>query len=73
MADIDPYEICKFAGLTLEAFERAYSHHNPDYMAGIRKAQANQPELKIAAAAERLRSFIPPDAIGVLLRRQLVI
>jgi hypothetical protein len=44
MQGIDPYEICKFAGLTLETFERVYSHHHPDYMAGIRKAQAKQPK-----------------------------
>jgi hypothetical protein len=35
--------------LTLETFERVYSHHHPDYMEGIRKAQAKQPKLKVAA------------------------
>lgn len=47
---VDPYEICKFAGLSMEVFERVYSHHHPDFMSGIRKAKgrskpkAKQPE-----------------------------
>ena len=39
---VDPYEICKYAGLSLETFERVYSHHHPDYMSGIRRAKAKK-------------------------------
>ncbi len=46
---VDPFEICQFAGLSMEIFERVYAHHHPDYMSGIRKAQAKQPKLKVAA------------------------
>ena len=50
---VDPYEICKFAGLTMETFERVYSHHHPDFMAGVRKAQAKPAKVtKLVEAAE---------------------
>lgn len=49
IAGVDPYEICKFAGLKMETFENVYSHHHPDYMSGVRKAQAKKPKLKVAA------------------------
>jgi integrase len=39
LAGVDPYEICKFAGLSMEVFERVYSHHHPAYMRGVMKAQ----------------------------------
>ena len=42
IAGVDPYEICKFAGLTMETFERVYSHHHPAYMQGVMKAQAKK-------------------------------
>lgn len=42
LAGVDPYEICKFAGLTMETFERVYSHHHPDHMQGVRKAQSRK-------------------------------
>ena len=43
LAGVDPYEICKFAGLTMETFERVYSHHHPDFMSGIKNAQSGKP------------------------------
>ena len=39
IAGVDPYEICKFAGITMETFDRVYSHHHPAYMKGVMKAQ----------------------------------
>ncbi len=42
IAGVDPYEICKYAGLSMETFERVYSHHHPAYMSGVRKAQARR-------------------------------
>lgn len=35
-AGVDPWEICKFAGITMEVFEEVYAHHHPDYMDGVR-------------------------------------
>jgi integrase len=32
----DPYEICHYAGITMDVFEKVYAHHHPDYMTGIR-------------------------------------
>jgi integrase len=32
----EPYEICRYAGITMEVFEDVYAHHHPDYMDGIR-------------------------------------
>ena len=49
IAGVDPYEICKFAGLTMETFERVYSHHHPDYMSGVRKARGKRKPLALAA------------------------
>jgi hypothetical protein len=28
IAGVDPYEICRFAGLTTEVFEEVYAHHH---------------------------------------------
>jgi integrase len=36
---VDVYEICNFAGLTKETFERVYAHHHPAYMTGVMKVQ----------------------------------
>ncbi len=33
---VDPWEICRFAGITMEVFEEVYAHHHPDYMDGVR-------------------------------------
>ena len=53
LAGVDPYEICSYAGLTIETFERVYAHHHPDYQAGIRKAQAKKVKATpVAIAAE---------------------
>ena len=43
LAGVDPYEICKFAGLTMETFERVYSHHHPEFMSGVKAAQGGKP------------------------------
>ncbi len=32
---VDPYEICRYAGITMEVFEEVYVHHHPDYMRGV--------------------------------------
>lgn len=34
---VDPYEICRFAGITMEVFEEVYAHHHPDFMTGVHK------------------------------------
>lgn len=34
---VDPYEICRFAGITMEVFETVYAHHHPDFMTGVHK------------------------------------
>ncbi len=59
----DPYEICKFAGLTIEIFETVYGHHHPDYMAGIRRAQEKRKREPVAltdserAAVAKLKAW----------------
>lgn len=30
-AGVPPHEICGFANITMEVFERVYAHHHPDY------------------------------------------
>jgi hypothetical protein len=37
IAGVDPYEICRYAGITMEMFEQVYAHHHPDFMTGIHK------------------------------------
>ena len=34
---VDPYEICRYASITMETFEEVYAHHHPDFMTGIHK------------------------------------
>lgn len=34
---VDPYEICRFAGITMEVFEEVYAHHHPDFMRGVHR------------------------------------
>lgn len=34
---VDPYEICRYAGITMEVFEDVYAHHHPDFMRGVHK------------------------------------
>ena len=34
---VDPYEICRYAGITMEVFENVYAHHHPDFMRGVHK------------------------------------
>jgi hypothetical protein len=37
MAGVDPYEICGYAGVTMETFQSVYAHHHPDFMTGVHK------------------------------------
>jgi integrase len=37
IAGVDPYEICRFAGITMEVFEDFYAHHHPDFMRGVER------------------------------------
>ena len=37
MGGVDPYEICRFAGITMEVFEGIYAHHHPDFMRGVER------------------------------------
>jgi integrase len=37
MGGVDPYEICRFAGITMEVFEDVYAHHHPDFMRGVER------------------------------------
>jgi hypothetical protein len=32
---VDPYEICRYAGITMEVFEGVYAHHHPAFMKGV--------------------------------------
>jgi integrase len=48
---VDVYEICNFAGLTKETFERVYAHHHPDYMDGVMKAQGKNQSKREKAPA----------------------
>jgi hypothetical protein len=34
---VDPYEICRYAGITMEMFEEVYAHHHPDFMSGVHR------------------------------------
>jgi hypothetical protein len=34
---VDPYEICRYASITMETFEEVYAHHHPDFMTGVHK------------------------------------
>lgn len=34
---VDPYEICRYAGITMEVFEQVYAHHHPDFMSGVHR------------------------------------
>jgi hypothetical protein len=34
---VDPYEICRYAGITMEMFEEAYAHHHPAFMLGVHR------------------------------------
>jgi hypothetical protein len=37
MGGVDPYEVCRFAGITMEVFEDVYAHHHPDFMRGVER------------------------------------
>jgi integrase len=37
MNGVDPYEICRYAGITMEVFMNVYAHFHPDYMTGVHK------------------------------------
>ena len=34
---VDPYEICRYAGITMEMFEEVYAHHHPNFMTGVHR------------------------------------
>lgn len=34
---VDPYEICRYAGITMPIFEEVYAHHHPDFMTGVHR------------------------------------
>jgi integrase len=34
---VDPYEICRYAGITMEMFEEVYAHHHLDFMSGVHR------------------------------------
>src|ERR1700686_4922572 len=34
---VDPYEICRYAGITMEVFEAVYAHHHPDFMTEVHR------------------------------------
>ena len=65
MAGVDPYEICGYAGLTIETFERIYAHHHPDYQAGVRKAQSKKeraPREQVAIPEMAALLMLPPPS-----------
>jgi hypothetical protein len=35
MNRVDAYEICRYAGITMEVFMDVYSHFHPEYMTGV--------------------------------------
>lgn len=50
----DPYEICRYAGITMEVFEEVYAHHHPDFMSGVKEGFRGE-RMKKAAAPFRHR------------------
>ena len=52
---VDPYEICRYAGITMEVFEAVYAHHHPDFMRGVHKGFNRHRERHRNAATESER------------------
>ncbi len=50
---VDPYEICAYAGITLETFQKHYAHHHPDFMINVRKGFNRHRNRHRNAATER--------------------
>jgi len=50
---VDPYEICRYAGITMEVFEDVYAHHHPDFMRGVHKGFNRHRDRHRNAATER--------------------
>ena len=53
---VDPYEICRYAGITMEVFEDVYAHHHPDFMRGVHKGFNRHRDRHRNAATERERT-----------------
>ena len=50
---VDPYEICRYAGITMEMFEEVYAHHHPDFMSGVHRGFNRHRNRHRNAATER--------------------
>jgi len=53
IAGVAPYEICRFAGMTIEVFEEVYAHHHPDYMRGVDRGYTANRHRNTAAARQQ--------------------
>jgi integrase len=62
LAGVDPYEICKFSGISMAVFESTYSHHHPSFMAGIEKAQGKKAPVTRLPKPPRPLMLPPPEA-----------
>ena len=60
IAGVGPYEICRFAGVTMEVFEEVYAHHHPDYMRGVDQGYtANRHRFRHRNAATEREQTLP--------------
>lgn len=53
---VDPYEICRYAGITMEVFERVYAHHHPDFMRGVHQGFNRSRRNRIPANAREQKA-----------------
>jgi hypothetical protein len=53
IAGVDPYEICRYAGITMETFEAVYAHHHPDFMTGVHRGFSRHRNRHRNAATDR--------------------
>jgi len=53
IAGVDPYEICRYASITMEMFEEVYAHHHPDFMTGVHKGFSRHRNRHQNAATDR--------------------
>jgi len=51
LAGVDPYDVCRYAGVTMEMFEEVYAHHHPDFMKAIHHGfnRSREPAASIGA------------------------
>ncbi len=61
IAGVDPYEICRYASITMEIFEDVYAHHHPDFMTGIHKGFSRHRNRHQNAATDREQT--PPNVV----------